>query len=64
MRHYRIKNVGKKYEACGTIEFPLDEKWAISIIEASTVLRNQLLWYEHQKSSLPNDQWNSDFHTH
>ena len=35
----------------------------ISIIEASTVLRNQLLWYEHQKSSLPNDQWNSDFHT-
>ena len=35
----------------------------ISIIEASTVLRNQLLWYEHQKSALPNDQWNSDFHT-
>lgn len=35
----------------------------ISIIEASTVLRNQLLWYEHQKSALPNSQWNSDFHT-
>ena len=34
----------------------------VSIIEASTVLRNQLLWYEHQKSALPNDQWNSDFH--
>ena len=25
-------------------------------------MRNQLLWYEHQKSALPNDQWNSDFH--
>ena len=35
----------------------------ISIIEASTVLRNQLLWYEHQKSALPNEKWNSNFHT-
>ena len=53
----------EKDEGCGTKELPSDENGQVSIIEASTVLRNQLLWYEHQKSALPNDQWNTDFHT-
>ena len=47
--HGRLKNRREKYGQ-------------ISTVEASIVLRNQLLWYEHQKSPLPNNQWNSNFH--
>ena len=47
--HGRLKNRREKYGQ-------------ISTVEASIVLRNQLLWYEHQKSPLPNNQWKRNFH--